>query len=87
MMEMRSLEAQGVGGLSGEEWKRHQDLEEGPLSKVNKLLYNSSNHSWPWFLGPGTWPCAQRKREVQTGEKSCLGLVTGLELSQAMTLH
>lgn len=87
MMEMGSLEAQGVGGLSGEEWKRHQDLEEGLLSKVNKLLYNSSNHSWPWFLGPGTWPCAQRKREVQTGEKSCLGLVTGLELSQAMTLH
>lgn len=35
---------------------------------------------WPRFLETGTWPCAQRKREVQTGGKSCLGLVTRLEL-------
>lgn len=91
MMELGSLEAQGVGGLSGEAGKRHQDLEEGPLSKVNMFLHNSSNHSRPWFLEPGTRPCAQRKREVQTGEESCLGLVTGLELvpnhDLALTAH
>lgn len=91
MIEMGSLEAQGAGGLSGEEWKRQQDLEEGPLSKVRKFLCNSSHHSWPWVLEPGTRPCAQRGREAQTGEKSCLGLVTGLELvpnhDLALTAH
>lgn len=66
-----------MGALSGERWKRHHDLEEGPFQRGIKFLYNSSNPSGALFLGEGNvcgafhvpWPCAQRKKEAQTKER------------------
>lgn len=42
-----------MGALSGERWKRHHDLEEGPFQRGIKFLYNSSNPSGALFLGEG----------------------------------
>lgn len=70
-----------MGALSGERWKRHHDLEEGPFQRGIKFLYNSSNPSGALFLGEGNvrgatpFMCAKEEGGSDK-RKSCLGLVT-----------
>lgn len=83
----------GVGGLLGEGWER-QDLEEGPFSKVSKVLtklLKSLGDSGSWgqkrvwgHVHPAPWPCAERDGGSQ-GDRNRLGLVTELDLAWMMS--